>query len=90
MTWRRISHEIAEDIHGLAVRSNGSRRVFAATDLGFYFSDDDGENWQKRTVDSPSHYTRAVTPRADQSGVVFLTNGDGPPRLMGAADAEPR
>jgi photosystem II stability/assembly factor-like uncharacterized protein len=90
VTWRKISQGISEDIHGLAVKSNGSRRVFAATDLGFYFSDDDGENWRKGTVDSPSHYMRAVAPRADHSGVVFLTNGDGPPgswgRLMRSRD----
>ena len=61
-----------------------------STDLGFHFSDDDGENWRKGTVDSPSHYMRAVAPRADHSGVVFLTNGDGPPgswgRLMRSRD----
>jgi photosystem II stability/assembly factor-like uncharacterized protein len=73
-----------EDIHGLAVGNNGHRRVFAATDLGLYVSDDDGGSWQKRQTGSPSDYTRAVAPRADNAGnTVFLTNGDGPPGSWG-------
>jgi photosystem II stability/assembly factor-like uncharacterized protein len=73
-----------EDIHGMAVGSDGNRRrVFAATDLGFYTSDDDGESWELRPIDSPSRYVRAVVPRADRRGVVFLTNGDGPPGSWG-------
>jgi photosystem II stability/assembly factor-like uncharacterized protein len=79
-----------EDIHGMSVESNGSRRVFAATDRGIYLSDDDGESWELQSVDSPSKYMRAVAPRADHSGVVFLTNGEGPPgswgRLMRSRD----
>lgn len=91
VTWRKVVKGMdTEDIHGLAVSNNGQRRVFAATDRGLYTSDDDGESWDKRSVDSPSNYMRAVVPRADQHGVVFLTNGDGPPgswgRLMRSRD----
>jgi photosystem II stability/assembly factor-like uncharacterized protein len=91
ITWRKTLKGMeTEDIHGLAVSNNGSRRVYAATDHGVYVSTDDGESWQKGTVDSPSDYVRAVVPRADQRGVVFLTNGDGPPgswgRLMRSRD----
>jgi photosystem II stability/assembly factor-like uncharacterized protein len=91
VTWHKTVKGMGtEDIHGLAVSSNGSRRVFAATDLGFYASDDDGESWHEQPVDSTSKYMRAVVPRADHRGVVFLTNGDGPPgswgRLLRSAD----
>lgn len=91
VTWRKVVKGMdTEDIHGLAVSSNGKRRVFAATDRGLYTSDDDGESWDKRHVDSPSDYMRAVVPRADQHGIIFLTNGDGPPgswgRLMRSGD----
>ena len=34
-------------------------------------------------LDSPWQYTRAIVPRADHTGVVFLTNGNGPPGNTG-------
>ena len=86
VTWHksRKGMEETEDIHGLALGSNGNRRrIHAATDLGFYTSDDDGESWEQRAIASSSRYVRAVVPRADRSGVVFLTNGDGPPGSWG-------
>ena len=83
-TWRRVKTGlISEDIHGLAVTNNGKRRVFATTDKGLHVSEDDGESWEFRQIDSPSNYTRAVVPRADNSGTLFLTNGDGPPGSWG-------
>lgn len=91
ITWHKVRGGMdTEDIHGLGVSNNGSRRVFAATDVGLFTSDDDGESWEQRSIDSPSAYTRAVVPRADHHGTVFLTNGDGPPgswgRLMRSND----
>ena len=84
VTWQKITKGIeTEDIHGLSVSNNGSRHLFAATDRGIHVSNDDGESWKKGTVNSPSEYMRAVVPRADQRGVVFLTNGDGPPGSWG-------
>ena len=85
VTWKKITNGIGtDDIHGLCVSTHGGiRRLLAATDRGLCISDDDGESWQKRTVDSPSEYFRAVVPRADQQGVIFLTNGDGPPGSWG-------
>lgn len=91
VTWHKVVKGMeTEDIHGLAVSNNGGRRVLAATDRGVYVSDDDGDSWHKRAVPSPSDYVRAVVPRADHRGVIFLTNGDGPPgswgRLMRSRD----
>jgi photosystem II stability/assembly factor-like uncharacterized protein len=83
-TWARVKKGlISEDIHGLAVTNNGKRRVFATTDKGLHVSEDDGESWEFRQIDSPSNYTRAVVPRADNGGTLFLTNGDGPPGSWG-------
>lgn len=82
VTWRKVQTGMdTEDIHGLAVSHESGRRVFAATDLGLYLSDDDGESWHKQQIGSPSDYTRAVVPLA--GGRVFLTNGDGPPGSWG-------
>jgi photosystem II stability/assembly factor-like uncharacterized protein len=74
---------VSEDIHGLAVVRNGSRLVYATTNMGLHVSRDDGRSWQLSPLDSPSQYTRGVTPRADGSGFVLLCNGDGPPGSWG-------
>jgi photosystem II stability/assembly factor-like uncharacterized protein len=82
--WHKVNQGlVSEDIHGLAVMNGAKRRVFAATDRGLHISDNDGDNWELRLLDSPSSYTRAVVPRADNSETIFLTNGDGPPGSWG-------
>ena len=44
--------------------------------MGLHVSRDDGRSWELTPLDSPSQYTRGVTPRADRNGVVLLCNGD--------------
>ncbi len=84
-TWKKITKGIeTDDIHGLCVSHvGGRRRLIAATDRGVYLSNDDGESWEKGAVNAASPYMRAVVPRSDNRGVVFLTNGDGPPGSWG-------
>jgi len=72
---------ISSDVHGIAVipRPDGSRTLYATTNRGLHQSDDNGETWQFRELDSPWQYTRAIVPRADDPAIIFLTNGNGPP-----------
>ena len=81
---------VSEDIHDVAVVRNGSRLLYATTNMGLHVSKDDGRSWTLKPLDSPSQYTRGITPRADGSGFVLLGNGDGPPgswgRLMRSRD----
>jgi photosystem II stability/assembly factor-like uncharacterized protein len=73
-----------EDIHGLAVvYQDGQRWVFATTNRGLYSSLDNGLSWQERVFDAKSKYTRSIAERADFRGVLFMTNGDGPPGSTG-------
>jgi hypothetical protein len=65
-----------------AVVRNGARLVYATTNMGLHVSRDDGRSWQISPLDSPSQYTRGVTPPRQQR-VVLLCNGDGPPGLLG-------
>jgi photosystem II stability/assembly factor-like uncharacterized protein len=76
---------ISADVHGIAiiVLPSGKKRHFATTNKGFHRSDDDGATWQFIELDSPWQYTRAIVPRADNRGVLFLTNGNGPPGNTG-------
>jgi len=62
---------------------HGSRKLYAATNKGLHVSEDAGEHWAFQRIDSPWQYSRSVVPRADNSGVMFLTNGDGPPGTDG-------
>jgi hypothetical protein len=69
------------DVHGLAVMKlpGGGKALLATTNRGLHRSEDNGETWVLQELPSPWPYTRSVVPRADGSGVVFLTNGNGPP-----------
>jgi len=68
-------------VHGLAVvrLPGGGKALLATTNRGLHRSEDNGETWVLQELPSPWPYTRSVMPRADNSGVVFVTNGNGPP-----------
>ncbi len=73
-----------EDIHGLdVIYQDGQRWVFAVTNRGLFASLDAGQTWTPRPFDAPTPYSRAITERADHTGVVFMTNGNGPPGSTG-------
>jgi photosystem II stability/assembly factor-like uncharacterized protein len=81
-TWERKDEGlISGDVHGLAVVGlpGGGKAVFATTNRGLHRSENNGDNWELQTLPSPWPYTRAIVPRADASGVIFLANGNGPP-----------
>lgn len=81
-TWERKDQGLVSgDVHGLAVipLPGGGKAVLATTNRGLHRSENDGESWELQNLPSPWPYTRGVVPRADNSGVVFLANGNGPP-----------
>jgi photosystem II stability/assembly factor-like uncharacterized protein len=83
-SWRQTTKGLAsKDIHGFALVRNGQRVLYATTNEGLHASRDDGETWTLQTIDSPWQYVRAIGSRADASGVMFMTNGDGPPGWSG-------
>ena len=75
------SYVSTPDVHGLAVVEppNGRKVLLATTNRGLHRSEDNGETWTLQEIPSPWPYTRSIVPRADNAGVVFLTNGNGPP-----------
>ena len=86
-TWQPASSGLAsQDIHGFCflkdVQGSGGS-VFATTNRGLHVSSDFGSSWSLQKIDSPWQYCRAVVPRQDGTGVMFLTNGDGPPGSTG-------
>lgn len=81
-TWRlRDSGLISVDMHGIAVVQGPKQKpiVFATSNKGLHRSDDQGENWQFQELDSPWQYTRCIQAHATRPGVLYLTNGNGPP-----------
>jgi photosystem II stability/assembly factor-like uncharacterized protein len=83
-SWARSGEGFkSQDIHGFAVVHNGRRVVFATTDAGLHISHDDGASWSMRPIDSQWQYTRSIVERPDKNGVMFMTNGDGPPGTAG-------
>jgi photosystem II stability/assembly factor-like uncharacterized protein len=80
-TWERKEQGLVSgDVHGLAVvKLPRGKAVLATTNRGLHRSEDDGETWELQGIPAPWPYTRAVMPRADDSGVVFVANGNGPP-----------
>jgi photosystem II stability/assembly factor-like uncharacterized protein len=71
------------DIHGVAViggpHGSQDRTIYVTTDRGPHSSRDNGESWEHFELPSAWQYTRAVIPRPDNKGVIFITNGSGPP-----------
>ena len=84
-SWRKSSAGmITEDIHDFCLCRHGADTVlFAATNKGLHVSDDLGATWRMQPIASPWQYTRSIVERADGSGVMFMTNGDGPPGTCG-------
>ena len=79
-SWERVSNGLeTQDIHGFAVVHDGARKLFMTTPVGLHVSSDGGDTWRKLHLDSPWQYTRSVAERPDGTGVVFVTNGNGPP-----------
>jgi photosystem II stability/assembly factor-like uncharacterized protein len=86
LRWERVEQGLAtDDIHGFGVVHDaaGRPRLFATTCDGLHRSDDNGASWSLQPLDSPWQYTRTIRERRDRSGVVFLTNGNGPPGTNG-------
>lgn len=85
-TWERVENGLAtDDIHGFTVvrDANGEARFFATTCDGLHHSTDRGVTWTLDPIESPWQYTRSIRQRTDGSGVMFLTNGNGPPGTNG-------
>ena len=81
---KHVQGLITEDIHGLEVTyQDGQRWLFATTNRGLHTSLDGGLTWQSRPLEGRTPYTRSIAERADRRGVVFMTNGNGPPGSTG-------
>jgi len=83
-SWERRSDGMnSQDIHGFAVVHDRHRVLYATTNAGMHESRDNGESWTMRPIASDWQYTRSIAERADGSGVMFMTNGNGPPGTAG-------
>ncbi len=77
----------SQDIHSLAiVPGPGPRRILATTNNDLNVSTDEGKTWQPQEVGRRFDwsYCRGLAQKADDPGVLFLGNGDGPPGRIGA------
>ena len=72
------------DIHGYGViEKDGEPILFATTNEGLYRSTDHGLSWEMLPLESKWQYTRSIVARQDNSGVMYVTNGNGPPGSSG-------
>ncbi len=81
-TWRLMDQGlVSSDVHGIAVlpKPDGSRVMYATTNMGLHRSLDSGLSWVFVPLPSPWQYTRAVVPLMNDPSVIFVTNGNGPP-----------
>ena len=82
--WERCSEDMmSQDIHGFAVVHNGARSLYATTNAGLHVSEDNGANWTMTPIASDWQYTRSIIERPDRTGIMFMTNGNGPPGTDG-------
>lgn len=85
-TWAVVTDGlVTDDIHGYGVVHDvaGASALFATTSHGVHVSPGAGDSWNFISLDAPNQYTRSIAERTDRSGVVFLTNGNGPPGTDG-------
>src|SRR5262245_13568604 len=87
-SWTRHDKGMSSiDIHGLPVTGGPSgctdRSSLVTTQPGPQPSRYNGESSEHFELPSPSQYTRTVIPRPDNKGIVFMTNGSGPPGADG-------
>ena len=87
--WERTPQGfISEDVHGFGLMDGEAvdgeaRTLFATTEAGLHESRDGGASWTFRPIPSDWQYVRSIAERADHSGVLFLTNGNGAPGTRG-------
>ena len=87
--WERCSEGIVTpDIHGFAIVRDVEVRnpepvLYATTDAGLHVSRDNGASWTMCPIESEWQYTRSIAERPDGTGVMFMTNGNGPPGTAG-------
>jgi Sortilin, neurotensin receptor 3, len=79
----------SQDVHGVAVTSNGRARVLVTTPDGIWSSADEGKSWSlhgfpKFAERDHVSYCRAVTVKADNPEVIFVANGNDVPGDRGA------
>jgi len=80
---------VSDDVHNMALAYRGDQVVlYATTNKGLHVSEDGGERWTHRPLDTPWTYMRGIA--AGVPGTLFLGNGDGVPgstgRLMRSRD----
>lgn len=89
-SWSKVGEGLSSpDVHDLAIIPTvaGSRRWLATTNNDLNVSDDGGRTWQPQRIAErlPHRYCRGLLAHIDDSGVVFLGNGNGPPGDTGSA-----
>ena len=80
--WERSDRGMKTEIRGFGGAQRRAHFI-ATTNAGLHVSRDDGASWTMRPIDSEWQYTRSIVERPDGSGVMFMTNGDGPPGTAG-------
>src|SRR5262249_33468069 len=83
-SWSRSNEGFeSDDIHGFGAFGNGKSVVWATTNRGLYSSEDGGVNWKIHPLETKNQYVRTIVERQDNSGTLFVTNGNGPPGTWG-------
>src|SRR5262249_51199040 len=87
-TWQQTAGSglLSQDIHALVVLPGEPKRLLAATTRHLHASEDGGKSWRPMQIDSvlPWIYTRGLTQKCGQPGVLLLGGGDAPPGWEGS------
>ena len=72
-----------DDVHGLAVIHNGGRGCSRPPPEDCISVAMTARPGRVQPIDSPWQYVRSVVPKTDSGGMMFMTNGNGPPGSNG-------
>ena len=72
-TWTATNDGLELDVHEVATHAMNPDAVYAATADGFYYSPDEGNNWERRNAGLDNLYTRAIAIHPQNPDIMLIS-----------------
>ena len=72
-TWTPTNDGLELDVHEVATHAMNPDAVYAATADGFYYSPDEGDNWERRNAGLENLYTRGIAIHPQTPDIMLIS-----------------